>query len=131
MARTSVVMIGLDPDLIDFASPAYAAFPGMSADKVRTGLRADQARLEALGYEAAICLVDFGETAEAVVRDRLAGTPFDCVMIGAGVRLVPENTPLFEKLVNIVHAHAPRARLCFNTRPTGTAEAVQRWFPAP
>jgi hypothetical protein len=34
---------------------------------------------------------------------------------------------LFERLVNAVHEHAPRARLCFNTRPDDTAEAVKRW----
>jgi hypothetical protein len=43
-------------------------------------------------------------------------------------RMVAGNTVLFEKLVNIVHDHAPHARLCFNTKPTDTAEAVQRWL---
>jgi hypothetical protein len=29
-------------------------------------------------------------------------------------------------LLNIVHARAPHAKICFNTTPTDTAEAVQR-----
>jgi len=34
---------------------------------------------------------------------------------------------LFEKLINLVHEHAPGAKICFNTTPADTAEAVQRW----
>ncbi|MEA1832322.1 hypothetical protein U8607_09520 [Methylobacterium durans] len=129
MAPVSVVLIGLDPDLIDFSAPAYSAYPGLDAAKVRAGLEADAARLRELGYSPEICLVDFGQTAESVVRELMRRNLFDAVMIGAGVRLIAENTALFEKLINIVHVHAPQAKFCFNTRPTDTAEAVQRWFP--
>jgi hypothetical protein len=50
------------------------------------------------------------------------------VLIGAGIRAMPGNFLLFEKLINVVHANAPQAKLCFNTRPTDTAEAVMRWI---
>ena len=33
----------------------------------------------------------------------------------------------FERLVNAVHESAPRAKICFNTNPGDTAEAIQRW----
>jgi hypothetical protein len=56
---------------------------------------------------------------------------YDCILIGAGIRLIAQNTPLFEKLVNVVHEHAPQAKLCFNTRPDDTAAAVQRWVATP
>ena len=36
-------------------------------------------------------------------------------------------TAVFERLVNAVHRAAPQARICFNTKPTDTAQAVQRW----
>jgi hypothetical protein len=129
MSRTRVMILGLEPSLIDFSQPAYANYPGLDAQKVRAGLEADEAELNGLGYDAELCLTDFGETAEAVVRGRLEEKTFDCVMFGAGVRLIAENTPLFEKLINVVHAHAPRAKLCFNTRPTDTADAVRRCLP--
>jgi hypothetical protein len=51
------------------------------------------------------------------------------VVIGAGLRTHPEHFFLFEQLVNVVHACAPAAKLCFNTRPTDTLDAVQRWLP--
>ncbi|MFL5242470.1 MAG: hypothetical protein ACJ8FY_10215, partial [Gemmataceae bacterium] len=73
-----------------------------------------------MGYEVDSCLVDLGETAEAVILQALASRPFDCVMIGAGLR-APPNLLLFERLLNLVHAHAPGAKICFNTTPADTA----------
>ncbi|HXC90705.1 MAG TPA: hypothetical protein VNV18_11130 [Stellaceae bacterium] len=129
MAKTSVLIVGLEPSLIDFSDPAYGA-SGLDAAAIRAGLAANQAQLNALGYDAELCLTDFGETAAAVLRDRLKNKSFDCILIGAGVRLIAQNTPLLETLVNIAHADAPRAKLCFNTRPTDTAAAVERCLPA-
>jgi hypothetical protein len=50
-------------------------------------------------------------------------------VIGAGVRTISTNFLLFEKVLNVVHEHAPQARICFNTGPFDTAQAVQRWCP--
>ena len=122
----SVLVIGLDPTLIDFSQPGYP--PGMNATKVFAGLQACEDELTGLGYSVQMCFTDFGETAESVVQDQLGQKRFDCVLIGAGVRTVPSNFLLFEKLVNVVHEHAPHARLCFNTVPSDTAAAVQRWL---
>lgn len=123
--RKSVLVIGLDPELIDFTKPGYA--PGMTAAKVHAGLKACEDELSGLGYGVQRCLTDFGETAEAVLRRRLEAQRFDCVMIGAGVRANPSNLILFEKLINVVHQHAPQAKICFNTLPADTADAVKRW----
>ena len=126
--RKSVLVIGLQPALIDFSDPDYAAYPGMDAAKVLAGLKASEASLTDCGYDVQMCLTDFGETAEAVVQDQLEQKRFDCILIGAGVRTIAGNFILFEKLVNVVHKHAPQAKLCFNTKPTDTTEAVQRWL---
>jgi hypothetical protein len=130
MTKKSVLVIGLEPTLIDFSDPAYGAYPGMDAAKVLAGLKADGEHLNALGYYVQMCLTDFGETAETVVTEHLKQKPFDCILIGAGVRLIAKNTQLFEKLINVVHENAPQAKLCFNTRPNDTAEAIQRWVKA-
>ena len=124
----SVLIVGLQPELIDFSSPDFAAFPGLTAAKVRASLEADAVRLQGLGYDAQLCLTDFGETAEAVLLDCLRRQPYDCVLIGAGVRTVPKNLLLFEKLINVIHANAPQAKICFNTKPDDTADAVRRWI---
>lgn len=103
----SVLVIGLDPNLIDFSQPQYAD-TGMNAEKILAGAKASEDELTRLGYSVQTCLTDFGETAEAVVQKTLEQKRFDCV--------------------NVVHAHAPQAKICFNTNPGDTAAAVQRWL---
>jgi len=125
-SKKRVLIIGLDPTLIDFSQPGYA--PGMDATKVLTGLKSCEDELTRLGYHAQMCLTDFGETAEAVVQHELKQARFDCIVIGAGMRTNPSNFLLFEKLINVVHEHAPQARLCFNTLPSDTTAAVRRWL---
>ena len=121
--KKRVILIGLKPEVVD-----YTNFPDLTPEKLMGALKADEATLNSLGYDAQWCLVDLGETAETVVTQKLKETAFDCVMIGAGVRTVPDKLLLFEKLINIVHQHAPAARICFNTKPSDTAKAVQRWI---
>ena len=124
--KKSVVVIGLDPALIDFSQPGYA--PGMDATKVLAGIKSSEDELTRLGCSVQTCLTDFGETAAAVVQSQLEQKQFDCILIGAGVRTNPSNFMLFEKLINVVHEHAPQAKLCFNTMPSDVAEAVKRWL---
>jgi hypothetical protein len=124
--RKSVLLVGLDPVLIDFSGPDFAPM-NLTAERVLSALRLDSERLRGLGYEVDACLTDFGETAERVVEDKLRTKPWDCVLIGGGIRLIPSSFLLFEKLINVVHANASQAKLCFNTKPGDSAEAVMRW----
>jgi hypothetical protein len=124
--KKSVLVVGLDPKLIDFSQPGYP--PGMSVTKVLAGIKSSEEELTGLGYGVQTCLTDFGDTAESVVQKALKQGRFDCVMIGAGVRTNPSNFALFEKLINVVHEHAPQARLCFNTVPSDIGAAVKRWM---
>lgn len=119
----SVLIVGLDPRVVD-----YSRWPGLSMEKLRAALDADEALLKEAGYEVRECLIDRGETAETTLREALDAHAHDCVMIGAGVRVDAENFLLFEKAINVVHRHAPGARICFNTGPSDTAAAVMRWL---
>ncbi len=118
----SVFALGLDPTLADLSE-----FPGLTPDLVKAFIDVQLDRLRGLGYAVESCLVDVGDAPEAVVAERLQAQHFDCVMIGAGLR-TPPLLLLFERLVNVIHEHAPRARICFNASPADTAEAVQRWI---
>ncbi|MFT5597518.1 MAG: hypothetical protein ACI823_000591, partial [Chitinophagales bacterium] len=42
-------------------------------------------------------------------------------------RRVDDYVLLFEALVNIMHQHVPKAKICFNTGPLDSVDAVQRW----
>ena len=123
----AVLIIGFDPTLLDFSSPELAPMQ-LTAEKVLAGLNAETERLRGMGYEPEQCPIDLGETAAVVVTKRLRAKDYQCVAIGAGVRANPKYFLLFEKLVNVVHEHAPRAKICFNTKPTDTVEAIQRWL---
>ncbi len=127
-AKKKILIIGIDPKLIDFTSPEYAAFPGLTAEKVEAGVKASQARLAELGYETDLCWVDFGATAVTVIDGKLKSKKFDGVLIGAGIRIPPTNFTLFEQVINIVHEKAAKAKIFFNTNPKDTVEAVQRWI---
>jgi hypothetical protein len=121
-----ILLIGIEPTLVDFSS-----MPNLDAAKVLQGLRVQEQCLRDLGFDVAWCLTDLGATAEAVVRAALAAKSCDVVLIGAGIRVLPANFSLFERLINVVHEGAPRAKICFNTRPDDTQEAVVRWISPP
>jgi len=118
----AVLALGLDPNFADVASML-----GLTPALVRTYLDSQVQRIRALGYDVDNCFVDSAATAEAVLKDTLSKREYDCVMIGAGLR-TSDRLILFEKLINIVHLHAPSARICFNTTPADSAEAVHRCF---
>jgi hypothetical protein len=117
-----VLALGLDPAAVD-----PATFLPFTAAQVAAFIEAQLQRVRTLGYAVDSCLVDSGQTAEQVLARHLDSKSFDCVMIGAGLR-APEGLLLFEKLLNMIHERAPAARICFNTSPADTTEAIQRWI---
>lgn len=120
--RKTVLLIGLDPAVVD-----YAKWPGLTPEKLQAALEADARRMDEAGFAAQLCFIDHGETAAATVEAALARTVFDVILIGAGVRTDPAEFRLFEQLINVVHKKAPGARICFNTGPTDSLDAVKRW----
>jgi hypothetical protein len=132
MTKKKVLLIGIDPKLIDFSKVTTAIITintaGWDANRVKAAGQDAGKRLTELGYEVQSCLVDLGKTAENVVSDILSRERFDCIMIGAGVRVLPQNTILFEKIINTIHHKSPpSSKICFNTNPSDTVEAVVRW----
>jgi len=122
MAQKNIMSIGLHPDVVD-----YSMFPGLTHEKLAMGLKMQEEQLQKLGFGTTFLLVDLGATAEDVARRALQEKEYDAVVIGAGVRTPPPHLPLFEKLLNVVHECAPKAKICFNTRADDTAEALLRW----
>jgi len=60
------------------------------------------------------------------VERQLGSTRYDCVIIGAGVRLPPRGLALFEAVINAVRKAAPGAAIAFNTPPDDSADAAAR-----
>ena len=122
MAR--VLLIGYDPDTVDYSDPALP--PGMTAEKIRAGIAVAMNQFAERGWEGDVGLIRPDETAVPAVVRLLASKSYDCVVVGAGVRLPPRGLALFEAVTNAVHKAAPGAAIAFNTRPDDSADAAAR-----
>jgi hypothetical protein len=127
----TAIQIGLDPDVIDCSSPAFAQFPGLSTEKLRAANDENVAALRAAGYHVDNCLIDFGDAGADKARQWLEAKRYDAVLIGAGVRLVASNTLLFESIVNAAHIAQPGCRFVFNRAAVATPDDIRRWYPNP
>lgn len=123
----TVLLVGIDPSLIDFTSPEFAAMPGITAEKVEMGIKNSIVQLNEIGYAAHLCWTDFGDTAIEKIKTYLQEKHFDCVVIGAGIRKPESHFILFEKAINVILECSPKSKICFNTNPMDTVVAVQRW----
>ena len=121
-----VLLVGYAPETVDFSDPALP--PGMSVEKVRAGIEVALKQFAARGWEADVGFIRPDETAGPTVERQLASTSYDCVVIGAGVRLPPRRIEVFEAVLNAVHKGAPGALIAFNTRPDDSADAAARWL---
>ncbi len=123
---TRILLVGYDPDTVDFSDPALP--PGMNAEKVRAGVAVAMKQFADRGWEADIGYIRPDETAGPTVEHLLASKSYNCVVVGAGVRLPSKRLALFEVVVNAVHRAAPAAAIAVNTRPDDSADAAARWL---
>lgn len=122
--QRKILILGIDPKLIDVN---LSSTTGWDANLVKEIAQEANNKLTKFGCEVQNCFVDLGETADSVVSDILSREKFDCIMIGAGVRILPQHTVLFEKIINAIHQRAPASsKIYFNTGPSDTVEAVLR-----
>jgi len=125
---TRILLLGLDPETVDYSDPALP--PGMTAEKVRAGIAVAVKQFTDRGWESDVGLIRPDETAGPAVERQLSSTNYDCVVIGAGVRLPPRNLALLEVVINAIRRTAPGAAIAFNTRPDDSADAAARWVTA-
>ena len=126
MGKKSVLIIGEDPALIDFDAPN--APKGMSAAKVMDGLNSSVARLQAAGHEAEVLLTRDAASVVGQVSRALQGRSLDVIVIGAGLRTLPEMAEQFERLINALRDKSPESKLAFNSRPDDSDVAALRWL---
>uniref|UniRef100_UPI00214D9931 hypothetical protein n=1 Tax=Parapedobacter tibetensis TaxID=2972951 RepID=UPI00214D9931 len=121
-----VLIIGMDPHTIDFTSPEIPQ--GLTIEKIEQGANATVEKLNSMGYDAELFLIETGATDLSNLENHLNEKSFDGIVIGNGIRGIAANFILFEQIINAVHAHAPKSKIIFNTLPTDTDEAVKRWL---
>lgn len=122
---TRVLLVGLVPETVDFNDPALP--PGMTAEKIHAGIGVAMQQMADRGWEAENFMFHAESCAQAL-KARLAGETYDCVVVGAGVRLPPKNLHLLETAINAIAAAAPGTPIAFNTTPLDSADAAARWL---
>ena len=120
-----MLSIGIHPRSLD-----YSRLPDDFDEAVLTArIERGNAALRDAGFNFVPCLVDSSpDAAEHQIRDRLQETQIGLAMIGGGIRMMPEHTELFERIVNVLHESSPEIRFCFNTAPDNTVDALRRWI---
>jgi hypothetical protein len=121
-----VLIIGMDPYTIDFTNPEIA--PGLTIDKIEKGTQVTLEKLNSMGYDAESFLIETGSTELSNLARELWEEKYDGVVVGNGIRGLASNFILFEQIINVIHEHAPEAKIIFNSLPTNTDEAVKRWL---
>lgn len=118
----TVLSIGLHPSAVD-----YAKHPGLDEATLTSRIAAGEAALIEAGFDFVSCqLPAEPDEAEVKLRNCVGSGTFDVAMIGAGVRMAPEHTLLFERVVNVLGDVSPGITFCFNTTPEDTADALRR-----
>jgi hypothetical protein len=121
-----VLFVGQDPETVDFSDPSLP--PGFDAEKIEAGIAIGKEKLEQRGWQAELCMIRPDAAGLAMLEAKVAALPYDCVVIGGGLRIPPKSLTLFESVINTVHRGAPGAFIAFNTRPEDTADAAGRWL---
>ncbi|GAA4696558.1 hypothetical protein GCM10023215_38320 [Pseudonocardia yuanmonensis] len=116
-----VLVIGLDP---------YRVPGPWDPAPVAEGIAVGTARFADAGVGVESCLVglDGSDDVEAVVTAALDRRSWEVVVVGGGIR---NQLDLFERVVNLVHRHAPDAAIAFNGTPSDTFDAAARWLTPP
>lgn len=125
---TRVLLVGLKPEAVDYSDPALP--PGMDTKKIQAAIDVGLEQMTDRGWQAEACLIQPDATAGPVVEECLRAAIYDCVVIGAGVRLPPRNLFLLETIINAVHRITQNTPIAFNTVPNDSADAVARWLAA-
>ena len=121
---TRILFVGQKPETVDFSDPSLP--PGFDAEKIKAGIALATSKIEERGWLGETCMMTPDAAGTALLESALKGAAYDCVVIGAGLRLPPKGLALFETVVNIIHNSAPNAAIAFNTRPEDSADAAAR-----
>ena len=115
-----VLVIGLDPYRIPGPWD-----PRPVATSIEAGLA--QFALHNVGVETCLLGLDGSDDVVTVVRDALRARPWECVVVGGGLR-GNDTIELFERIINLIRVETPAAAIAFTTTPDGIFDAAARWI---
>jgi hypothetical protein len=119
-----VLLIGLEPSTVDYSDPALP--PGMTAEKIRVGIKLTLAGIAERGWLAETCLIKPRRDGRPNRGTPTRGSPLRLCGCRRGLRLPPNRLTLFEAVVDAIHRAAPQSPIAFNNRPEDSGAAAAR-----
>lgn len=120
MPPTQVLVLGLDPRTV----------PGHDPEPVVAKIEQGRRRFAELGLTEHHELLPY-DADDAELERRVVGAltrePYVCVVVGGGLRTDEPRLVVFERVVNLVHRHAPQAAIAFNAGADDSSDAARRW----
>jgi hypothetical protein len=101
----------------------------LNEDLVAEGIKRDLQLMHDRGWEVEHLPIRADETLRGDILDRLARKSYDCIVIGARVRMTTKHVAEFEQVIDAVRHGAPLTPLAFNSSPDSSGEAAVRWLP--
>lgn len=116
-----VLLVGLDPH----------AVPGVDANLVDQAIAMSDARFATARIECVPCMFPAARSAAEVALEAAfadARAPYDCIVIGGGLRKPDDLVALFEVVLDGLRRAAPSTPIAFNTNPVTSLDAALRWL---
>ncbi|KAI0118939.1 hypothetical protein GGR51DRAFT_139136 [Nemania sp. FL0031] len=125
ITHNRVLLIGFQSTI---SMPQYFRELFGTTDEIRAKLAIDKARIQRAGITPVMFLLNPLEQEKGLkdLEGLIREGNYDAIGIGAGVRLQPEYTGLFETIVNMCRKIQPTVPLMFNDGPDGSATTIER-----
>lgn len=97
-------------------------------DQIQAAITADENKIRDAGFDITSFQINDADAEAGLewIEDRLGSQQFNGILIGSGLRLIPQQTALFESVVDVCRRASPDARLMFNSGPGTNWETLQR-----
>lgn len=118
-------MTGLEPrsTIPQYFRDLYGTPP-----EIESKIHRDHERILAAGYDGHLFYVEADDVQAGLdyIEAFLKAGDTKGVMIGTGLRLIPEQTAVFEKVVDVARRTSPGSVFMFNDGPGGNYDAIMR-----
>ncbi|NWL13905.1 hypothetical protein DM793_21830 [Paenarthrobacter nitroguajacolicus] len=120
---TRILMVGIRASALDYSKLPPGLDEAIMTERIEAGFGATIAA----GFDAVSCLIGTSpDEAESEIRAAFSRDRLGLVMVGGGIRMVPDYTELFERVINTCSSESPGIPFCFNTSPETTLDALRR-----
>ncbi|KAH7374398.1 hypothetical protein BKA66DRAFT_572354 [Pyrenochaeta sp. MPI-SDFR-AT-0127] len=123
--KAKILLTGLNvqADIPDYFRTLYG-----TPQEIKAKIDADTQRIREFGYDVTLYYMDDQNPLAGLdwLAAALRAESFKGIMVGSGLRLVPPQTELFEKVVDVCRRESPGSIFMFNYGPGTNFETLER-----